>query len=172
MANNLHRALKTQVIRDFQQEGARFVQVRLQHGKGQFVETLHVAPSTWTSSGFQLPDLLHFLGFQRSPCAFLNSECYARIIQPDLSVEAFAEAFKSAYGQLNEAIRHLEACGILIDRPEGWGFFFGKRSERQHLSGHEAGGDGHTGSKSQRMKESEDQYFKFVFSWLEGPEFK
>jgi hypothetical protein len=169
---DLHSALKTQVTRTFQAQATRFAQVRLQHGKEQFTETLHAQPSSFSSSGIQITDYLHFLGFRRSPCAFLGSECLVRRISADFQEEGFAEAFQRGYEDLIEATRHLEVCGFFLSQPEGWGFFNGGPSLGRSFSDRRAGGDGHTAAKSQHMKESADQYFKFVLTWLEGGQFK
>src|SRR5258708_29163178 len=53
MNSDLHSALKTQVICDFKSGSTRFAQVRLQHGKEQFTEGLHVSPSSFTTSRCQ-----------------------------------------------------------------------------------------------------------------------
>jgi hypothetical protein len=172
MRTDLHSALKTQVIADFRNQTTRFVQVRLQYGKDQFTETLHVSPSSYTSAGLQLTDLLSLVGFERNVCAFIGSECYARQIATDFDVQGFADAFNAAYADLNEGVRHLEACGVLVPRPEGWGYFHGRASEHSHRGISNDRGDGHTGAKSERMKESQDQYFRYVFSWLDGSAFK
>ncbi len=172
MPIDLHSGLKNQVLADFKHAGARFAVVRLQHGKNHFVEALHVQPTTWTTSGLQSTDLLSFLNFHRGPCPFLNSECYSRQVPMDFDARGFAEAFDGAYADLTEAAKQLESCGVLLDRPEGTGFFFGRSSEARRFKTDSKRGDGHTGAKSERMKQSEDQYFRFVFTWLERPDFK
>jgi hypothetical protein len=170
--DSLHTALKTQVIRTVVSQTTRFTQVRLQHGKDRFTETLHAQPSSFTTAGFQLTDFIGLLGFQRSPCPFLGSECYVRQIRADFETQGFADLFHTAYERLTEGARQLEACGIFVPCPEGWGFFGGVPSESRHREIHRGSGDGHTGAKSERMKAKEDQYFRFVFSWLDGPHFK
>lgn len=48
------------------------------------------------------------------------------------------------------------------------GFFFGKPSEGRRYSSEDTSGNGHVAPKIERLKESEDDYFNFVFTWMEG----
>ena len=68
----------------------------------------------------------------------------------------FAHAFGAAFDELREANRHLEQCGFYLDSRD----FPAKAWTR-------GGGDGHRGTSQKRMKESNDEHFEFVFSWLE-----
>ncbi len=65
------------------------------------------------------------------------------------------------------AISHLENCGIFVEQPEGWGFFYRRQAIRHARPNLCCRGDGHTSSKAEKMKESEDE-FRYVFTWIEG----
>lgn len=167
--NDLHSALKTELVQKVNEQGIEFALVRLQHSKDSIQYTLHARPNSYSLSGMQTTDLLAHIGFSRSNCSFLISECYARVVQPDFDVHRFASAFATAFSSFTNADKHLEACGLSIDRPEGWGFFYGKSSgSRRNSSSFHPHGNGHVSPKSERMKESKDQYFNFVFTWIEG----
>lgn len=165
---DLHSALKTTILQEIQNEGLHFKLVCLQHGKNDFADTLHVRPSSYSTYGLQSTDFLSFLGFKRSQCAFHNGECYVREVSPSLELTNFAKSSGIALKYIQDSARHLENCGIFIPQPEGYGFFFGKPSEGRHIAGDYVSGGGHVAPKVQRMKESEDQYFRFVFTWIEG----
>ena len=55
---DLHSALKTSVIQEADGSGFRFKHVRLQYAKDDFLDTLHVQPSSYSSAGLQGTDLL------------------------------------------------------------------------------------------------------------------
>jgi TIR domain len=169
---DLHSALKTSVLAEASGAGIIFKHVRLQHGRDAFTDTLHAHPSASTTSGIQTTDFLHFLGFRRSPCAFHRSECYCRIVEKDTDVASLTRAVGVAFGQFGKAADELESCGVRIEQPEGWGFFRGKPSGTRDCNLIHVRGDGHRSPKCQKMKESEDEYFKFVFTWIDGAEDK
>ena len=60
----------------------------------------------------------------------------------------------------------MQSCGYSLDRPEGWGYFHGKPSQGRDRS--YTSSDGHTAAKTEIMKSTEDQFFQFVLSWIEG----
>jgi hypothetical protein len=166
---DLHSALKTEIVGTAGWDGGQLVLVRLQHGKDQFSHSLHVCPNSFSFSGIQVPDMLAILGFQRSRCSFVNGgECYAKEVAQSFDVTSFAAIIKPMYDALRQAGGHFQTCGFSLDRPEGSGFFQGQTSRRGRDTGYSMSGDGHTGHKIQRMKESEDTAFKFVFTWLES----
>ncbi|RJR51739.1 MAG: TIR domain-containing protein [Desulfobacteraceae bacterium] len=160
---DLHAALKTTIIQEASVPGLQFKHVRLQNGKDDFLDTLHVHPNSWTTSGLQSSDLLNFAGFRRSPCAFFRSECFAKAIPESFDVDGFAQSAVKALKHLQEGERHLENCGIVIPQPEGWGTGTRRSSSREYVKG-----DGHVAPKANRLKESEDEFFRFVLSWVEG----
>ena len=128
--NDLHSALKTTVVQDVSAPGLNFKHVRLQNGKDDFLDTLHVRPNSWTTSGLQSSDLLSFAGFTRSPCAFFQSECFVRKIPESFDVAGFAQSAVTALKHLQEGASHLENCGIAVRQPEGWGIYNGKPGEK------------------------------------------
>jgi|GEM_PF-699098 len=169
MRTDLHTALKTEVAKDFFEAGIQFKQITLRRGKQDVVESLHARPTSYTTSGVQSTDLLSLLGFSRSGCPFHRGECYCRAIPTDFDVVPFAKAFGTALTRFDEASKKLQSCGITVPQPEGWGFFYGKPSEGRRLSfGIGDEGDGHTAAKCERMKESEDNFFRFVFAWIDN----
>lgn len=170
--SDLHSALKTTVIQDMSEPGFSFKHIHLQNGKDNFIDTLHVRPTSWTTSGLQSADLLSFAGFKRSPCAFFQSECFVREIPQSFDVPGFAKSCVEALRHLQQGATHLENCGLLIPQPEGWGFYYGKPSVGRCVSREYVTGDGHVAPKVTRLKESEDEYFHFVLSWIEGAEAK
>ena len=165
---DLHSALKTTVVAELTEGGIGYKYVRLQHGKDDFTDTLHARPGSFSTAGVQATDFLHFLGFSRSACPFHLSECYCRSLAPDQDVPALARAIGTALEKFTGGARALENCGILVDQPEGWGFFYGKPGSGRTYTAPGPYGDGHVAPKSERMKEAEDDYFRFVFSWING----
>lgn len=170
--DDLHSALKTTIVQEVSEGGIRYKLVRLQHSKDDFVHTLHVHPSSFTAAGLQSTDLLNFMGFRRNRCVFHDSECYVKRISADVDISALAKSISTAYTHLKESAKHLEQCGIYIDQPEGWGFFYGKPSLGKRYSVPRAYGNGHVAPHSEKMKESEDEYFHFVLTWIKGAEDK
>lgn len=169
--SDLHTALKTTEIARIQVGGIEFAQVRLQHGRDQFEETLHARPNSYSTAGLQRTDLLSLIGFQRSQCAFLAGECYVRRISSEFNLQAAADAIAKAYERLVTAERHLEACGLWFPKPEGYGFFFPGRSSgssREHRHSDPCRGNGHQAPKHERMKAAQDEHFDYVFTWISG----
>jgi len=166
MSNDLHNALKTTVVREFEEGGIYYKQVTLQHSKDRIVETLHASPRSFTTSGIQLTDFLSFLGFSRSACHFHHGECYCRQILSSTDLVGMGKAINNAFREFLTAEEDLQACGLMVRQPEGWGFFFGKQGG--HSRNNYTFGDGHTASKIERMKESQDEFFRFVFTWIDG----
>jgi hypothetical protein len=165
---DLHAALKSTIVQEVDASGFRIKHVRLQYAKDDFLDTLHVQPSSYSTAGLQGTDLLSFIGFRRSPCAFHRGECYVSVIPQEFDPLAFAKSAAAALSQLEEAENHLERCGLTLPHPEGWGFFFGKPSEGRRYSSEYTSGNGHVAPKVQRLKASGDEYFNFVLTWIEG----
>ncbi len=165
---DLHSALKTSIIQEADTSGFRFKHVQLQYAKDDFLDTLHVQPSSYSSAGLQSTDLLSFMGFERSPCAFHRGECYVSVIPQEFDIQSFGKSAATALSQLEEAETHLQNCGLALPQPEGWGFFYGRPSEGRRYSGEYVSGNGHVAPKVERLKESGDEYFSFVFTWIDG----
>jgi hypothetical protein len=165
---DLHSALKTDVIGKVQADGLQVVLIRLQWAKDDSAFSLHVAPNQWSSSGFQLTDTLSYLGFTRQECPFVDSrQAYCDWTSGDIDLARYAEGISKVHGHLLEAQRHLEACGFRLPQPEGYGYFFGKRSESRFRNTSPRA-DGHTSPKTEVMKNAEDAAFQFVMTWMEG----
>lgn len=165
---DLHSALKTSVVGDHTDGGVRYLQVRLQSGKESFRDTLHAKPNTYSTAGIQTTDFLSLIGFQRSSCAFHNGECFCREVRPDLDLRGLANAIGKALALLQGADRHLEQCSLYIDQPEGWGYFYGKPRGGRRIRPDHSRGNGHVAPKTERMKASEDEFFRFVLTWIDG----
>jgi hypothetical protein len=167
---DLHTALKTTEIGRINNSspGVEFALVRLQHGKNDQSLTLHARPNGWTSAGMQTTDLFSYLGFARGRCAFLSAECYATEVEAEFNLEAFSSAFSRMYSLLQSAEAKLSACGFFIPQPEGTAFFFGRPSTHARAFQTSVRGDGHNSPKSKMMKQAEDDFFRFMFTWIEG----
>lgn len=170
-----HKSLKNEMVVKTNISGAALALVKLAWGKEDSAFTLHVAPNSYSTYGIQLPDFLNYLGFSRYPCLFLGGECYCKEVQENFDVNIFGNAFGDAYKQLTQAERHFEKCGFALHQPGGWGFFSGKQSYgrsrtygRSRSSYH---GDGHTSViPPNLLKETEDDVFRFVFTWIKNSE--
>ncbi|MBI5284965.1 MAG: TIR domain-containing protein [Chloroflexi bacterium] len=150
---DLHSALKTEVLREGELERVQFALVKHQWSKDDTAFSLHADPRSFSSYGVQRADYLGHLGFAHAGCAFLKGNCFARWVTEDLDLDTFAADFRDSYEALTAAERALRECGLVahtVFEP------FGSR------------GEGHLGAKIQRMKETEDGNFLFVFTWIEG----
>jgi hypothetical protein len=166
---NLHQALKTEIVARSHAQMANFSFVKLQWGKEDVAFSLHAAPHTFSMSGEQVTDFLDRLGFERSPCAFVDrGECYARWVDDNFDIQAFTNLFDQAYSNLLEAQKDLEKCGFLFEQTEGCGYLFGKYPHDRGYNNWEMSGDGHTSSSKKLLKQNEDSVFHFKFTWLEG----
>ena len=167
---DLHQALKTEVLGQSRSANANCVLAKLQWGKDDMGFSMHVSPHRFTTAGFQVTDYLSHLGFQRSDCSFSESgQCYARWVERDFDVNAFANLFDQSFQNLSDAEKNLEKCGFFFDQPEGWGYFSGKHSSgKRYGQNLQMSGDGHTAMSVKPMKQSGDEYFEFRFTWLES----
>ncbi len=147
--------------------GVSFVLMRHQWDKNDFGYSLHAVPTQFTTAGVQTTDFLALLGFERSACSFGDrGECYSKWVGDRFPLDQFLGKFDEAYRAFEQAHRHLESCGLFFDQLEGWGYFYGKQSRgRAKRTFHEFG-DGHTVSKSEEMKRSEDDAFRYAFVWV------
>lgn len=145
--------------------------VRLQFGKDCIAHSVHVRPTSYSTAGLQSTDLLGQLRFRGSDCTYVDgNECYVMAVNPSFDLDAFAATLPKTNAAYTRAARHLDECGIVLDHFEGGGFFSGRASERSRRSrlpsaGH---GDGHAAQEQRRMKEAEDDSFRYVCSWISG----
>ncbi|HBA39449.1 MAG TPA: hypothetical protein DCZ05_06835 [Deltaproteobacteria bacterium] len=155
---DLHSALKTDVIGQHQAGGVSYVLVRLQHSKTEISHSLHASSMSFSTSGLQRPGMLLGLGFELSNCSFIpGGKCFAREVADGFDLPTFAEAFTRCFNALNEADRHFQQCGIYVVRGEGPRFI-----------GKTASSDGHTSPKVQHLKDSEDEVFRYILTWIDG----
>jgi len=170
--SDLHSALKTTELGRISvgNPGFNLALVKLQYGKNSEKTTLHAGPTSWLSSGLQSKDLLEFLGFTPSRCAFLPLDCYVAEVRPDFNLNEFSTALPTAYTALRNADQHLSKCGIFLQQRRKDSISMGSWLSRGSRQGNlrAANGDGHTAPKSQKLKESEDQVFRFVLTWIDG----
>ena len=163
-----HTALKTEVVSRVDSGSIELVLMRLRHGKDDTEYSLHARPYSYTSAGVQTTDLLGYLGFRSGPCSFLaGGRCYARPVPNTFQLDGFGSTLPAAYKLLESAEHHFESCGIYLEHPEGYGFFHGRESHPRQREYLWDGGDGHTSSTVKRMKEAEDKYHRYVFTWIE-----
>ncbi len=154
---DLHSALKTEVVKQHQSGGVNYVLVRLQHTKTDISHSLHADPGGFSTSGLPRSGVLAHLGFRLSDCNFIaGRKCFAREVADGFDLPGFAEGFTRCFNALNEADMHFRQCGVYIVEDSG-PRFIGKSS-----------GDGHNSPKVERMKNSEDEVFRYVFTWIEG----
>jgi len=164
----LHSALKTEVLTTVEAGGTQLSLVRLIHGRDKSTLTLHANPTTFTTFGLQTTDVLSMLGFTRSACAFIvGSQCYARAVADSFDLEEFTRVFPPGSRALVEAERLFLDCGLTISSDEGWGYFLGEPSSRRGRRGM-IGGDGHTSPKASKLKDTTDNLFRYVFTFMEG----
>jgi len=163
-----HQSLKSEILERAHSRNAQFVIAKLHWGKNDIGFSLHVAPHSFSTAGFQVTDFLNILGFQRSACSFVDrGQCFVKGINEGFDIQKFASLFDQAFSNLLDAHKDLEKCGFFFDQPEGWGYFFGKGSQRSG-SNWQMSGDGHTAMSKNLMKQSEDEAFLFKFTWLES----
>lgn len=165
-----HSALKIQEVVKANQNHLEAVVTRLQWGKEDVGYSLHVYPSSYTTSGLQTTDFLAYLGFERSDdCPFTNGrQCYVKWVPEGFDPDGFLTAFQSAFVDLEQADRGLQACGFWLPQPEGWGFFHGKSSGQSYRGPTGFSGDGHTARTIDSMKQTEDQNFFYRFSFIDS----
>lgn len=150
---DLHSALKTEVSREGELDRVHFALVRHQWAKDDIGYSLHADPRSFSSYGVQKTDYLSQLGFVRAGCVFLRTNCYARWVDQDFDLDAFSADFRESYEALTAAERSLRECGLL---------------RATVFEPYRNRGEGHLAAKIERMKESDDENFLFVFTWIEG----
>ena len=170
MTRDPHAALQTEIVASARSSDVQALIARLRWSKSDEGYSIHVAPSTYTTAGFQSTDLLAYMGFKRSQCAFVDRrECYVRWGSPEIDLQRLVSKFGETLERIRTGEKHLNACGFILPQPEGWGYFFDKPSgtERGYLSAHQP--EGHVAQKSELMKKSNDGIFEYRLSWIEDP---
>jgi len=168
MPGDLHSGLRTEQIGEARGAGVTFTLVRVQQGKTDVVFGVHAAPRSHTLNGVQTPDLLAYLEFSPSQCAFIQGgRCLAREVAENIDLAAFGHAFEKAWSSFKAADDHLNACGLAVAQPVGWVFAGGGTPRGDRRVTHPRG-DGHTAPQTRKLDESADDVFRYVFSWLSG----
>jgi len=163
-----HQALKSEIVSRHSGNYLEAILVRLQWGKDDIAFSAHVNSSSYSTSGIQQTDFLTYLGFSASDCSFSTGrKCFTRWVDESYDPKAFVDAFNSAYALLVHAEEGLQKCGFALQRPEGWGYFYGKASRSSGNSHSGLSGDGHIGTKIESMRKSEDDAFLYRFAWIE-----
>jgi hypothetical protein len=164
---NLHQGLATEVIDKYGVGGVNYTHVRLQRSKSDITHSLHAEQTTFNLSGhITEAHILQRLGFSHGSCAFVpGGQCLAMEIPESFDMRKFTGDISITLGILREALDALQACGFYVERD-----LFGAGGigplPQEMLRG--ISGDGHNASKKQRMKDSEDESFKFVFAFIEA----
>ncbi len=164
---DLHCGLNTEVLDTLDAGGLQMQLVKLCLGKDSTEVGLHVNPRSFGTAGLQATDMLAFLGFESGPCPFIGGSCFSKRAPENLSLARFSTSFVRYSELMKAAAQALQSCGYIFPQPEGWGHFTGRPSRRRARRP-QATGDGHRAAKHERMKESEDNQFEYVFSWIDG----
>jgi len=161
-AKDHHTALRTEVLNRINAGYIEIILAKLQSGKEDVAFTLHVNPSAFTSAGLQTTDWLRLLGFrENTQCQFSNARrCFSKDVPEGYDLQRFGTAFNEGFGQLRKAEEGLQACGIVL--PQGRQQSARARTFRQELSG-----DGHTAMSTRPMKTSEDDKFRYKFTFID-----
>ncbi len=152
---DLHEAPKTEILKNCSGRGFEFNLVKLQWSKQEIAYSLHITSTSFLiSTSFSDNHILDALGFSQFQCNYsLHKNCMAVEVSEDFKLDEFKDDFEKGIVKFREAERKLNECG----------YFFGRLNEWQ-----DSGGDGHTATKSEIMKNSEDDHFHYKMSWLES----
>jgi hypothetical protein len=173
MPGDAHSALQTEIVQRANGTDAHGVLVKLRWSKDEEGYSVHIVPSSYTTSGYQGTDLLAYMRFSRSRCSFVDKgECYVRSAYASFDLSGFLGAFSTALELLQQAERNFNACGFALPQPEGWGYFFGRPSDSGRSGTLRTSDNGHIAHKTELMKQSSDNNFYFKLSWLEDADRK
>lgn len=162
-SGDIHTGLRTTVIGQERREAMELALVQAQHGKTDFTYSVHVRPSRFTNMGPQTPHLLAALEFLQSPCKFVPGGGWCRAVNEGLDLRAFADGLEKAHALLQQAGGHLEACGYIVTDNLDMARFVLARPVQP------LGGDGHTGAQDKPLKQSEDDAFRYVLTFIDAP---
>lgn len=165
---SFHQALKTTEVANAKTSGVDFKLIELRKSKTISILTLHARPFSFSTSGLQATDFLAYCGFERDRCVFFNGECYVREVSDDFQLEHFTRDFEKAKASFSRADSHLQACGLYLGYPEGYGYFNNRGSKNQARRVSLGGGDGHTSGQVEQMKNLEDESFLYSFTWIKS----
>ena len=95
---DFHSSLNSNVIKNIKSPFGELAVAKLQWSKSEIAYTLHVAPGSYTASGFQTTDLLNILGFEKQSCTFLaRRKCFVREVDEGFALENFASDFSKTW---------------------------------------------------------------------------
>ena len=156
-SRDFHKALKQETLAQVNSDHTSFTFVKHWWGKNDIAHSLHISPSSYTSTGLQKTDFLNYIGFNLSrECTFL-SKCYARWVTENFNVDDFAKSFSFAYDKLIASEKKFRNCGFFLDR---YSFNDNLTSKTPR--------DGHLGNSIDERDKSEDNLFLYKFTWVEN----
>ena len=162
---SLHHAQSIHEVVRQRSSGLEYVVVKLERGNTEIQHTLHTRPTSDAPEWLTHADLLQHLGFSHGRCSFVpGGQCIAKQIPGDFDVARFGEAVGTVFSDIDAGIRLLFECGFYVE-DQLFGRMLPPVIHAMLLPRH---GDGHTGSKRQLMKASEDASFEYRLSWIEG----
>ena len=163
----LHEALRTEVVDKHGISGLNLVLVRLQRSKTDITFSLHAEQTSFNLSGrFVSAHLLERIGFSVGDCAFVERrQCLAHDVPEGFDVCGFATAIATATETLREGCDALLECGFFVEHNLFGTGGMGNLPQQMLSSPH---GDGHNASTTELMKESEDESFRFGFTWIDS----
>src|SRR5437868_5744476 len=109
---DLHTALKHDVLASADSAGVQQAVVKLILGKDRHKLSLHCHPNAWSTFGLQKTDYLNLLGFNRTPCQFLPTECYSASITDGFDIQQFSQALEISFRTFERAYQDLQKCGF------------------------------------------------------------
>lgn len=163
-----HQALKATEVAAVKTSGVEFKLIDLRKSKSLSVLTLHARPFSYSTSGLQSTDFLAYCCFKREQCVFFNGECYVREVPENFQLDSFGRDFEKAKAIFSRGDSQLQACGLYLGCPEGYGYFNHGPSKNQARRISLGGGDGHTSGQVEQMKTSEDDAFQYSFTWIKS----
>jgi hypothetical protein len=156
-----HTALRSDVVERVNAGRVAVALVKLQSGKDDVAFTLHVNPTSFTTAGIQTREWLQLLGFaENSGCKFTGGlQCFSKEVPEGYDLQNFATAFNDGFTRLEQANSDFEACGF-------WLPFRRQLSDRARAYRQPLSGDGHMVVDSKTMKTTEDDNFRYVFTFV------
>lgn len=156
--DRIHQGLRTELLGSASAADVLFTEAMVTHGKQDLVRGLHCVKRTFTlSGGLTAEDMLGWLGFARGRCPVIGEREAFCIAAPGADLETFAATFGQAAAVAISADRELQECGFFLE-------------SREFPAKHwiEKFGDGHTGEAHERLKDVEDEHFRYLLTWMKS----
>ena len=150
-----HIAMKTEEIKKINSRHGVMLLIKLINGKDKFAFSLHFNPSGILFSGYQIQDFLQLIGFQHLRCPFLG-ECFTKMVSENFDLQKFSDDFIIAWDSFSAGYKNLESCG------------FSAHASRSRATHHSEDGH-HAASSPKVLKQAEDEYFKYVMTFIDDP---